>query len=818
MTLSSLLLLPNSFLLRPRFSCFLNLALLTTSFFILTPRALQAQVASEIDWVDWENLTAEQQSQVPDGCCGRYIEPPSPQSDLDTGSTRIRADRQGAQGSQIFTMEGAIEIQQDDKLLQADKGSYDRNSARISLEGNIKIRQPGLLMVGTDGQFNEATANTQLSNASYVMHEESARGSADVIIYTDEDGVVTIDNGTYTRCEPGDNSWTISGKSIDLYQDKGRGVARDVTLRINDRPVLYLPRIGFPINDERATGFLAPIFGNTRDGGFDLATPYYLNLAPHYDATVTPRLMTNRGVMLGLEGRYRGRRSQNVLNMNYLPDDDLYDPLEAQNPASDSPPTADRWLLDYNHASRFARGWDSAAIYTAVSDEDYFQDMGNNGLTNTTRSFLARAGQVRYRNEDWTLKIAALGVQIIDPAVPERNQPYDRLPKINLDGHFFHESGFEYGIETEYTHFDRNLDTTQLTQAQIDNGILVTGQRLSLEPEASMTFSTPGSFLTPTVKYKYASYALDDPANVFTDDPDRGVFMGSLDSGLFFERDISFNDSAMIQTLEPRLFYLYSEYEDQSDIPLFDSSNMTFSFNQLFREDRFSGKDRVGDSNQLTMALSSRLLNERGQEKLSASIGQIFYFEDRRVTLRNLPGSDEATNESAIAGELNVQLNDNWRIFSYLEWNPEESEFDVGNFQFRYQSDINHILNFSYRYRNAVNPITTNGIDRRIKQTDLSAVWPISENWGLIGRWNYDLANKRNLEAIAGFEYSNCCWSMRVIAREWIDNDALFFGNMEDNRGIFIQFELKGLGSVLGGNVSSILNNGISGYRTREYQ
>jgi LPS-assembly protein len=386
---------------------------------------------------------------------------------------------------------------------------------------------------------------------------------------------------------------------------------------------------------------------------------------------------------------------------------------------------------------------------------------------------------------------------------------------VDLRGTFDNQLGFEYGLNAEYVNFDRDLNPNELSASQLASGALVTGQRLTVEPEIVFPWSNPGAFLTTTFKYRYASYQLDDPSQVFFDDPTRGIFSGSLDSGLIFDRELELDSGQMTQTLEPRLFYLYNEFEDQSDIPIFDSSNMTFGFNQLFRENRFSGKDRIGDANQLTLALTTRFLNQGGREKASASIGQIHHFEDRRVTLSNRIGNDQRTNSSAIASEFSFQFSDNWRINSYLEWDSEDNNLDVGNFQFRYQSDINHILNFSYRFRDSANPVTSSGFDRRIKQTDISAVWPVAENWGLIARRNYDHSNSRTLEAIAGFEFNNCCYSVRMIARKWIDNDALFFGNVEDNTGVFLQFELKGLGSVLGGNVTGILNNGINGYRNR---
>lgn len=795
-------------------------AILVSTTLILTGQAQAASFlqASEIDWVDWEDLSPEQRSAVPDTCCGLYIEPEPPHQEGNPENLSISANRRiGYDDTGIVILEGDIEVIQQDGLVQGSNGTYNRDTEIFDLQGEVRIRRPGMLIVGSNVRVDRGGESSEITNASYVLHEQNIRGQADIIVYTDADGIITIDNGLYTRCEPGDNSWLISSKKITLDQKTGRGTARNVTLRINDIPVFYTPYISFPINDERVSGLLAPVMGSTRDGGFDFSMPYYFNLAANYDATLSPRIISRRGIMAGLETRYLGRNSNNIVNLYYLPDDDLYNPATVNIPNTDSPPTDDRWFLGIDHIGRLKGSWTSYVDYSAVSDEDYFQDLGNTGLSITTRSFLYRTARINYLGNNWRFTTSALGYQIIDPTVAEVNQPYDRLPKMTLQGKFYQGSNLEYEMEAEYVYFDRDINPNALTQAQINNGALVTGQRLSLEPEISWTWSTAGAFVTPTAKYKYARYELDDQALSQVDDPSRGIFMASLDSGLIFEREFERGDKPYIQTLEPRLFYLYSEYEDQSDIPIFDSSSMTFSYNQLFREDRFSGKDRIGDSNQLTVALSSRFLDARGVEKASVSIGQIVYFEDRRVTLRNLPGQSQREASSSLASEFSYQFNDNWRAFSYLEWNSSDNSFEVGNFQFRYQSDINQILNLGYRFRDVKNPLTATGVDRRIKQTDISTVWPLDSNWSLIGRWNYDHANSRNLETIAGVEYNNCCWKVRVIARKWIDNDSLFFGDVDKNTGIFLQFELKGFGSILGGNVSSILNNGITGYREREY-
>lgn len=779
-----------------------------------------AQDAAELDWVPYERLTEEQRASLDAVCCGMYIAPSFPESEnLEPGATILRGEGIGANDDGIVDVYNDLLVMQREAIIQAARGRYDRNAQIFTLEENIRIRQPGMLLTGQTASVDQNSGRSEITDASYVLHDIAARGNAAIIVYTDEAGIVTIDNGVYTRCEPGDNSWAVAGSRIVLNQETGRGTARNVTLRVADVPVAYLPWVSFPINDERATGFLAPVIGNTRDGGFDIAAPYYLNLAPNYDATITPRIQFERGVMLGVEARHRGYRSEQQIEFTYLPDDKLYEPSQLNVPTYDGPPVPDRWWLDYDLRAGLGRGWSASVDYSVVSDEDYFQDFGNNGLNLTTQSYLYRDARLNYRGRHWDFQAAAQGYQIIDPSVQPQSEPYRMLPRLNLQGDYVLPTGIEVALDSEFVVFDRSLSSRGVSQEMIDRGALVTGQRLSLTPSISFPWSNAYSFVTPTLKYKYAQWQLEDQAVGTPKDPSRGIASASLDAGLFFERDIQLFGTNYQQTLEPRLYYLYNEYEDQSTIPLFDSSELTFSFNQLFRDDRFSGQDRVGDANQLTLAVTSRLYDQSGREKARASVGQIQYFEDRRVTLDRTPEMLALGRQasSALVSELSWQLDAAWQARSYIEYNHHDRKLVVGNFLFQYQSDINHILNFGYRFRDLPNPIAPNGLDRRIKQTDISGIWPLNERWGLIGRWNYDIGNKRNLETIAGVQYSNCCWNLRLIARQWIDNDALYYGVKDDNSGIFVQFELKGLGSVLGGNVSGILNNGIIGYRDREY-
>ena len=758
-------------------------------------------------WVSLQDLSTEQLAQVPNACCGLYIASDLPPA-ISDGSLLLSAGNGEFNGEiqQTIITEG-IDLRYEDVWLQAENGIYDQLRSVIEFNGNIRLRQPELTIGASSANFSQADASAELLNSSYVLLEQAARGNAESIIFRNADGTLNITEGSYTVCEPGDNSWLLVGAHIELNQQTGRGTARNVMLRIKDIPVLPIPYISFPINDERSSGWLYPSVGNTQEGGFEISAPYYFNLAPNYDATITPRLMTERGLMLNLEARQLGENSNNTLELAYLPDDAQYDALTQALPLSESPPQAKRWQINYLGAAELTDSWSASADFSAISDLDFYQDFGNNGLSDTSRSYLYRQGEINYWQPNWHLQAALQSYQLIDQSLTNLNKPYSSLPRINLDYDQRTEKGLLYGIDTEYVYFDRNFEASTFTQAEIDNGVLLSGQRLSLEPKLAWDWNTPGLFINPEIKYKYASYQLEDQGLANSDHPERGIFVGQFDSGMIFDRTLDLQGTEFTQTLEPRLYYLYSEYEDQSDIPLFDTANLTSGYNQLFREDRFSGKDRIGDSNQLTLALSSRILNSKGQEKAQLSVGQIYYFEDRRVSL-NTPITALQQSSSSVVGDFSYNFSENWRLRAFNEWNTDNDNFNNGNFQFRYQSDINHILNLSYRYRKSPN------LPGLIKQTDFSALWPVADNLKFIGRWNYDHEYNRNLETIIGLQFSNCCWDMRVVARKWVDNTEIFGAKAEENTGVFLQFELKGLGNILGGSIDSLIGESITGFRS----
>lgn len=793
-------------------------------------RATTTATDYPLDWVPIDSLSAEQRAALTGNCCGAFIDPTGRSKDAENqpADAEMRFDAaEGVTGlsQNLLSIDGDIKVQQGYRTIENnDSTTIDRAENSVIMQGDVVFREPGVMLEGDSAFIDNDAGINRIEQAQYVLHDYGAHGNANSIVYNSESGNVTIENGEFSRCEPESNFWLFRAETIVLNQEESRGYASKVSLRIKDVPVFYYPgTLPFPLGDERMSGFLAPSTGSTRSGGFDFELPYYFNLAPHYDATLSPRLISDRGVLTGLELRYLAETSLNTLNLSYLGDDKLFDAATANVPGADSPPTDKRWFVGYEHYGIYGRNWSSFVDYNAVSDEDYFYDLGSNGLNTTSRTHLNRQARLNYNSSYLRAGLNVQRIQIIDPFISsiDLNRPFDRLPQFYFDTDAYLGAGFRVELAGQVTSFDRSLDESLLSTAQLDSGALVNGERLNLEPALTWSVEQPGWFLRANAKYKHAAYKLQNQATVSADDPEIGVGVFNVDGGLIFERAMS---GGYTQTLEPRLYYLHSEYEDQSTLPLFDTSELNFSFSQLFREDRFSGGDRIGDADQASFALTSRILDPQGKERARVSLGQIRYFDDRLVDLGNplqawTPRYSPLAEKSALAGELALSIGASWRLNTDLQWNEETEELNEGSFQLRYHRDNDHLFNLAYRYRNLVNSpnfVLPSGIDPRIKQTDLSAAWPVSQRWKLLARWNYDHSNSRNLETFAGVEYSNCCATIRVIGREWVDEDELFVPNIEPNQGIFVQFTLNGLGNITGGGLSNLLRDGIRGFRETE--
>ena len=664
---------------------------------------------------------------------------------------------------------GRVHLFRLDQDVHADRVQYFEKGKKAVATGNVLLRDPDLDITSERVDYWTEDETAKAENVRYWYHPSHGSGTADKAERISQD-IIKLENTTYSTCDFEDRDWELKASKATLDRQKGVGTAKNVTAKFKGVPFFYTPYLSFPINDERKTGFLAPVFGRSSNSGIDIETPFYWNIAPHRDALFTPRYLSKRGVQLGGKGRYLNDNNYGELDVQYLDDRDYDD---------------DRYLVSFEHEHFFNDNIRADLLYNNASDDNYFEDLGDSiGVTSTQR--LERRGDLRYTANhfggSWAGLVRLQQFQIVDEDSLPINDPYKRLPQIGLGNSFTNlPAGLEFRTLNEWVAFDHD--------DRID------GNRLHLSTEISRPWIAPGYFFTPSMRMMHTSYDLSSSDQ--DNDPTRTLPSFSVDSGLIFERDIS--NSNRRQTLEPRLFYLYTPERDQSDIPLFDTGEYEFSFGQLFRNNTFTGRDRVADANQLTAALTTRHINQHtGKELFRASLGQIFYFEDREVTLNNTEDDDDDDSVSNFVGELQIDINDRWEAISAALWDPQEDEFNRTNARLQYRSANNFIYNIGHRFRR-----------EDFSQSDISFIYPISEQWRAVGRWNYDLKDNRDLDLLGGLEYDTCCWKVSFAARRFT-NDS----EGDYNNSIEVQLTLKGLTS-LGSPLIEQLQRNIRGYEDR---
>ena len=702
-------------------------------------------------------------------CAGPLVLPQRPAPDVQVGDpelTHVSADDADLVEEGTSVLIGNVQILKGQRQVQADRVELTRPERIIDAEGNIRLWDDGLYVHGDKGHIKLDADAATLDNADFILLDEHGSGTAEHVVLTGGD-LVTATEAAYTTCDPHDVEWLLEADSIKLDRVTEFGSARNVFVMLKGVPIFYSPYMTFPLSDKRKTGFLTPSMRLSGETGFEFILPYYWNIAPERDATLTARTMTKRGVQLQGEYRYLSHYGDGELGVEYLPHDRERDD--------------DRAALSFQHEGDFAPGWSTDVDVDWVSDKEYFEDLGTN-LAIASRRFLERRADLRYTHNRWRYLARVQDYQTIDRTISSTRRPYKRLPQLlatytPLKGN----RRFNLGFRGETVYFDR-ADPS------------VTGVRYDLKPSVSYPMRTAWTFLEPKASLQYTGYDLSGQAAGLSDNPDRLLPILSTDAGLFFERDLEFGGRGFVQTLEPRLFYLYVPREGQDDLPDFDTAVPTFSFAQLFRDNRFSGADRVGDANQLSLALTSRLLTPQGEEWLRASVGQIVYFEDREIQL--VPGTPRETDSTSdIVGELAASVWDDWRFAAGFQWDTDEARTDRNTFRLRYQPDLERVLNLEYRF-----------VREAVEQTDMSARWPLNHNWSMVGRWNYSLPESKTLEAFGGFEYDNCCWATRFVVRRFLRDI-----NGDFDTGVFFQLELKGLAGI--GDAGEFLHKSIPGYQ-----
>ena len=695
------------------------------------------------------------------------------------GALFLRADR--LEGSETrVTAEGRVELRTHRETVLADKLSYAIPEQTIYGDGDVVLRRGFDWITGPQLQYKRDTETGFFRGPRFFVAEANAHGDAKEIRFTGPDHYEAVD-ASYTTCVAPHPDWYLRGEELEVDNLRKVGTARNVSVHFLDVPVLYAPWLQFPLSNERKSGFLTPTLGSTGVRGFEISTPYYLNLAPNYDATLTPRYMTKRGLQIGAQFRY-------LLGDDTPPLGLAAGEMNAEFLPNDRSTGEKRYALAWKHNEQFTPWLGGFFNVNKVSDDKYFADFADRIAVTSQKTLPREAGLVATHGP-WSFLARAQSFQTLqDPEAPVV-PPYNRLPQVLASLSDSDWLGLTWSGTGEYARF---------TQDQL----APTGERFVLYPTAAFHRQGPAWFFTARAGVHMREYMLDRTTPALPErHPGYAIPITSLDAGLVFERDLTVLDTPLTQTLEPRAFYVYIPYKNQTEAPVFDTALDDFNFSQLFAENRYIGNDRIGDANQLTLALTSRYLDrETGAERLRFAVGQRFYFQDQRVSL-NEPLRSASTSDFLVGAE--GRLSEAWSLASLLQYNLDASDVERFNVGVRYTPAPGRALNATWRYTRALADPT--GGFEQIKQIDLSAQWPVSERWTLIGRWNYSIADRKTLEAVAGIEYNADCWVLRIVGQR------LTTTTQQATTSVFVQLELNGLARV-GTSPLELLRRSVPGY------
>lgn len=736
------------------------------------------------------------------------------QNEALPGAIQIEGDKLDLYLDRKMRASGNAIISKGDQKVYGDNIEYDNLNDELEVDGNVRIelgngqiKGPNLRMrlSETIGEMRDASIvldkSSDTSNQEYrsnsALLDEQENSNRDPKLYIENDSTLSSTSGLtknlegsrgdakeilfegqnrkrlksarYTTCEAGVDDWYIKASDIEINDYTSYVEAKNAYIEFKGVPLLYTPWLSFSYNNQRKSGLLAPTFGTTSRSGFELYTPFYWNIRPDMDATLATRYLSKRGLQLQGEFRYLDESYSGVDNVEYLNNDSLSGET--------------RYYAKLAHRHSFGDGWSAGYDVEKVSDDQYFSELSTR-IVSTSRVNLPQQGFVDYQDDIWHFNGLAQKYQTLD----ESSYPYERLPQLTLTG------DKSWGIvdaklTSQYTYFDLNPKA----------GEAVTGSRLSVYPTISVPMERSYGYITPKLGVHASSYHLNN--NDFTvngqtvsdNTQNRTLPVFSLDSGLYFDAPAEIFNTAYTHTIEPRLFYVYIPYKDQSRIPIFDTSLSDLNLTTLFTENQFNGDDRINNANQLSLALTSRLIDDKtGIERISATIGERYYLEKQKVTLPGVDATDRYSSD--IVAGITARLSSQWNVDAFWQYDPDQNSMTRNNLLARYNPEPGKLLNMGYRYTKDF-----------LEQINISGQWPLGNGWYGVGRYNYSLRDSNAIESVAGLEYDAGCWQMRgVIQRvETATADA--------NYALFFQLELGGLTSI-GSNPLSILQRNIPGY------
>lgn len=739
-------------------------------------------------------------------------------------------------------LRGHVTLKQGNRYLHADEVLINRSLETqewesLIAQGHVHYYAPGVNIWGQRAQYQQLERHFHIDNASYRWYDRHARGYADAIDI-DKEANIHLFKANYTTCAPLSDTWLLSARELHLFPKKGRATAKNIRLDVNEFPIFYFPYFNYPIDKQRHSGFLFPSYGSTSNSGLQFTVPYYWNIAPNYDFHFAARWLSERGTEGQSKFRYLFPHSEGVIQWHFLPEDRKYRAFSQQN--RNNPPggltfldpriialqgNSNRSAFNYRHGTQWDKRWKFNVIFDYVSDDNYFVDLGNDIKTAST-IHLPQQANLTYYGENWSHLFNIEEYQVLQPlSKPINEEIYKRQPQWVFQGIYPDQwQDLTLALNGEIVNFAHRRNI--ITQERV-----TTGDRYHLRPSVSWPLQESWYFFKPRMQMDWLHYSLslgeDARGQDLPSQPSRTIPLYDIDAGLIYERPLHYKDYFFTQTLEPRIYYLFVPYRDQHFYPNFDSGVINFSYSQLFRDNRFSGRDRIGDANQISVSLTSRLVPQLGgQELIRASIGQIYYFEKRKVSLCEELGQENichlfedanaASHHSNVIGQAELHANPLWSGGLFWEWDSIHQETEQAAFNVQYHPSLQKIINMNYywlRHDLAQTNFLT-GDAGSLHQADISVFWPISLHWQFLSRWHYNLKQRQTIELLGGVEYSGCCLALQFIGSRYRQSGTYYLPQTYETyaNGIFAQVVFKGLSAIPLHNPDGKLKQTIPGY------
>jgi len=715
---------------------------------------------------------------------------------------------------------GNVDIQQGNSRLQSDEVLLHQKQVEgqpdpvrtVDAVGNVHYDDNQVILKGPKAWSNLNTKDTNVWKGDYQMVDRQGRGTADLMKQRGNNRYTILENGTFTSCLPGSNTWSVVGSEV--IQDREEELAEiwNARFKIGPVPVFYSPYLQLPIGDKRRSGFLIPNAKYSSNNGLEFSLPYYWNIAPNFDATITPHYMEERGTQWQNEFRYLTKAGAGIMEFDYLLSDKEYKDDVAKNPSGDER----RWLFYWNHSGVMDQVWRFNIDYTKVSDPNYFNDFTSQYGTSTD-GYATQKFSVGYAVENFDATLSTKQFQIFDTQRNSGANSYSAQPQLDVNYYQNDVGPFDtriYGQAVKFTNFNNNMPEAT---------------RLHLEPVISLPLSNGWASLNTEAKFMATHYQQDNlekyeknvnPNSKLEETVNRTLPQFKMDGKLIFDRSM---DSAMgwEQTLEPRVQYLYVPYRDQSNINNYDSALLQSDYTGLFRDRTYGGLDRIASANQVTTGLTTRIYDDAAVERFNASVGQIYYFTKSRTGDESINSEKvDETGSVVWAGDTYWRMTDRWGLRGGLQYDTRLDNVATGNGVIEYRKDNDRLVQLNYRYASpeyigaTITNININApqYENGISQVGMTASWPVVDRWSVVGAYYYDTKAQQTADSMLAVQYSSCCYAIRVGYERkingWENNESKY-----DNV-IGFNIELRGLSSNYGLGTQQMLRSNILPYQS----